>query len=215
MEIVANANVPPIVLATAEAVNPNTFDSVDMLVAPSEIYIAKFVSPNTLNDDVYQVVHCVDQDRILYGVFLKPNGEIGSKADAKQLVPDQMREEVRIVARFIHDCPARSTKEQQIDAVQEDLNRLLDADSTTGVECIEGLVTQHTSEAQTYGNEEPEPVSKRLLLGLHEVYGDPDEEVAALISNALTDLRLLCDEHGLEFHTIDQSAFQHYLAERS
>jgi hypothetical protein len=41
--------------------------------------------------------------------------------------------------------------------------------------------------------------------------GAPDWR--ATVSDALTDLRHLCDTHGLDFGDCDRSAYEHYLAE--
>jgi len=216
MDLVENNHIPAHILTAAEAINPDTYDSVEKVVGEQEMYMAKFISPTALNDDIYQVVHCAEHKRSLYGIFLKPNGDLALRSEAKNFVPELMREEVQIVAKLTFDCPARLSKEQQIDAVQSDLNRLLDADSTTGVECISALVTQHRSEAEIYHPRDstPDNQAHRILEGLIGVYEDEEPEPLGLLTNALCDLRHLCDNHGLAFNEADKSAHQLYLAEK-
>lgn len=53
-------------------------------------------------------------------------------------------------------------------------------------------------------------VAKRALIAGYE----ETEETAQTISDALTDLHHLCDALGLDFATLDQSAYRSYIEER-
>ncbi len=215
MQILENAEIPEAIIEIASAMDQDNYHSVSKL-ADHAVFIAKFLSLREFRGDNYQVIHCADSDGLLYGVFIKPDGTLATSIEAQTYVPCSMREEVRIVASFTYDCPARLNKEHQIEAVQEDINRLLDADSTIGVECVSALVKQHTSEAQIYHPRDgtPDNQAHRILEGLTSVYEDADAQVLALVSYALTDLRHLCDKHDLAFHEIDQDAYKMYSAEK-
>ena len=65
-----------------------------------------------------------------------------------------MQEEITVTAQLVYSCSADDSLTAQGENIHTDLLRLLDADSTTGVECC-GVTVQHLSpEALTYGNAE-------------------------------------------------------------
>ncbi len=127
-----------------------------------------------------------------------------------------MREEITITAQMVYDCPAKDSRQDQGQAIHNDLLRLLDADSTTGVACC-GVTIQHLSpEALTYGNAEArqlaERQSDRIISALAELYGV--DSVPDLLTYALCDLRHLADQSTLSFDRHDKNAFQYYRAEK-
>ncbi|MCT4557240.1 MAG: hypothetical protein N4A61_04180, partial [Pelagimonas sp.] len=127
-----------------------------------------------------------------------------------------MREEITITAQMIYDCPAEASLQEQGRAIHDDLVRLLDADSTTGVACS-GVSIQHLSpEALTYGNAQArqlaERQSDRIIEALSSLY---DTDAASdLLIYALCDLRHLADQSNLLFDRHDKNAFQYYRAEK-
>jgi len=128
-----------------------------------------------------------------------------------------MKEEVIATAQLAYQCPADAALSAQQDMIHDDLCRLLDADSTTGVACVTVTVAHVAPEAETYGNVEPSNVpsiqSDKMgeTLSLH--YEDLESEGEQLRA-ALCDLRHFADAHGLDFAKWDKSAHQIYRAER-
>ncbi len=56
--------------------------------------------------------------------------------------------------------------------------------------------------------------AKRLRNALKSIYGD-DEPADSLVTDALTDLRHLCDAEGLSLSNLDRIAQGHYVEEKS
>jgi hypothetical protein len=56
--------------------------------------------------------------------------------------------------------------------------------------------------------------TKRLRNALRDLYGD-DESPETLITDALADMRHLCDADGVSFSEVDRIAQDHYLTEKN
>ena len=129
-----------------------------------------------------------------------------------------MREEVTATIQAVFSCPADAALTEQGSMIHADLCRLLDADSTTGVECVTVTVAHLAPEAETYGNTEArqtaERQSDRMGDALFELYDECEGDAQSLLQNALSDLRHFADQHGLAFGMADKSAFQTYRAEK-
>lgn len=128
-----------------------------------------------------------------------------------------MQEEITVTAQLVYSCSADDSLTAQGESIHDDLLRLLDADSTTGVECC-GVTIQHLSpEALTYGNAEARQgairQSDRIKVALQDLYIDT-EEARELLIYALCDLRHFADQHGLAFGRHDKDAHQYYREER-
>lgn len=127
-----------------------------------------------------------------------------------------MREEITVTAQLIYDCPLDAALTEQSDMIEDDLKRLLDADSTTGVACCGVTIAHVAPEAETYGNTEArqlaERQSDRIKDALAAVYTDT-EDARSLLIYALCDLRHFADQHGLAFGRHDKSAHQLYRTE--
>ncbi|MGH1370342.1 MAG: hypothetical protein ACRBCL_17180 [Maritimibacter sp.] len=128
-----------------------------------------------------------------------------------------MQEEITVTAQLVYSCSADDSLTAQGESIHDDLLRLLDADSTTGVECC-GVTIQHLSpEALTYGNAEARQgairQSDRIKAALQDLYIDT-EEARELLTYALCDLRHFADQHGLAFGRHDKDAHQYYREER-
>ncbi|UUV08715.1 hypothetical protein [Ruegeria sp. YS9] len=129
-----------------------------------------------------------------------------------------MQEEITVTVQLVYSCSADNSLTSQGHSIHDDLLRLLDADSTTGVECC-GFTIQHLSpEALTYGNAEARQgavrQSDRIKTALENLYIDT-EEPRELLTYALCDLRHFADQHGLAFGRHDKDAHQYYRAERN
>jgi hypothetical protein len=55
--------------------------------------------------------------------------------------------------------------------------------------------------------------TRRLRNALREIYGDESPET--LITDALADMRHLCDADGVSFSEVDRIAQDHYLTEKN
>ena len=128
-----------------------------------------------------------------------------------------MQEEITATVQLIYICPADKSLTAQSDMIHDDVVRLLDADSNSGV-VLSGLTIQHVqSEAMTYGNTEPRNAcdrqADRAQALLEDAYRDA-ATVGEALSYALCDLRHLADAHNLAFGLWDKSGHRYYLAER-
>ncbi|WP_108816699.1 hypothetical protein [Loktanella sp. Alg231-35] len=127
-----------------------------------------------------------------------------------------MQGEITATVQLIYSCPAESSLSAQSDLIQDDVARLMDADSTTDV-ALQGLTIQHVqSEAMTYGNVEPRSDTDwqcdRMKDLLQAAY--PDAEcIGDALSFVLCDLRHLADQENLAFGLWDKSAYRIYAAE--
>ncbi len=128
-----------------------------------------------------------------------------------------MQEEVTATVQLIYSCPADRSLSAQSDLIDEDVARLLSADSGNAVQ-LQGLTVQHVqSEAMTYENTEPRSDThwqceqmKELLARAYpdaECYGDA-------LMFVLCDLRHLADQEDLAFGLWDKSAYRTYVAEK-
>lgn len=60
----------------------------------------------------------------------------------------------------------------------------------------------------------PDIQADRILNAIASEYEDDADDVLSLITNALCDLRHLCDKHQLEFAKLDRLAYQTYRVEK-
>lgn len=87
-------------------------------------------------------------------VFVEGNAQLYIAKGVSNL--DENRENVAVTAQFFYDCPASVSRDEQSELVHNDLIRLLDADSTTGVACCGATVqsisgdTQFTQKSRTH-----------------------------------------------------------------
>jgi len=129
-----------------------------------------------------------------------------------------MQEEVTATIQAVFRRPADAALTEQGSMIHADLCRLLDADSTTGVECITVTIAHLAPEAETYGNTEARHTAERQSDGmgdaLSNLYDECEGDAQSLLQNALSDLRHFADQHGLAFGLADKSAFQIYRAEK-
>lgn len=71
-------------------------------------------------------------------LFVEQNAQLYIAKGILEL--ESVRENVAVTAQFFYDCPADVSFDEQSDLIHNDLVRLLDADSTTGVACCGATV---------------------------------------------------------------------------
>ncbi|MEP2780965.1 MAG: hypothetical protein ABJO67_11560, partial [Pseudoruegeria sp.] len=147
--------------------------------------------------------------------------ETSYKIDGETVVftVENMREEVKAIVEFNFDCCADSDPDEQLDAIQADLCRLLDADSTTGAACTHHNIISISSEAETYGFPDkqnvPDIQATAIMEAIAETYAHDTQDPQSLIANALGDIRHLCDKLNLSYSKLDRAAYQTYLEEKA
>lgn len=151
MVILENVQIPEGIKAKALSIDEQGFDFIAQIENSRVLYVALYTRPDRLEKDQYGIIIDGERDLFLYGVVFNEDGAIVTRQEKVVAEADfNMREYIQISAVFQYECPARLNKQAQIDAVREDLNRLLDADSETGVECHGFSISKHKSEAEVY-----------------------------------------------------------------
>jgi len=205
MNILENVEIPEHIQTKAQSLDAKALDSLRQVESNRPLYAAFYLRPDHLETGTYGIVECKERDCFLYGVVFNEDGAIVTRQEKAIAEADyNMREQVQIVATFDYDCPARLNKQAQIDAVTNDFNRLLDADSTTDVECISVSVVKHKSEAELYSNiraievtlpsEIPEIVTENAQALNPETFVDiePLQGKDAFVARYLNDQNLRC-----------------------
>ena len=139
--------------------------------------------------------------------------EIVKTAEAEQ------REEITITAQMIYDCRSKDSLSDQSALIHNDLMTLLDGEIGDGARCCAVTIKYVASEAETYGNDEARSLAERQAARLKAALGamaypDDEDDVAALLQNALCDLRHFADQNGLAFAQADHTAHGIYLQEK-
>lgn len=228
MVILENVKVPESIKAKALSIDETGFDSIGQLEGKAILYAAFYTRPDQLENILYSIVEDAARDLFLYCVvFTEDGATLTRQQRAAADAEFNMREHIKVTAVLQYECPARFNKQEQIDAVADDLKRLLDADSETDVECNGFSISEHKSEAEIYSaissievtlpEEQPHARnrSNELLAGLRVVYEDEIDEPRVLVKDALCDLRHICDVHGLSFSDLDKHAYVLYAEERA
>ncbi|MFV1630775.1 hypothetical protein [Phaeobacter sp. JH20_18] len=198
----------------AEAISAERLMTVTA-IATGAGYIARFTSD--------QGLRCFGQSLIQHGdksvgILILPDGTIPQEREARAILHPQLaeREEVIATVQLAYQCSAADDLHDQGQMIHADLTRLLDADSTTGVECVAVTVQHLAPEAETYGNVEPSNVTsiqaENIGDTLAEHYGEIQDKGAQLRA-ALCDLRHFADAHGLDYARWDKSAVMYHSAE--
>lgn len=132
---------------------------------------------------------------------------------------EDMPEEITVTAQLVYVCSAEASLTHQSDLIYGDLHRLLKFEPRSKVECMAVSVKYAASEAETYGNDEARSLAERQAARLKAALGamaypDDEDDPAALLQNALCDLRHFADQNGLAFGEVDQTAHGIYLREK-
>lgn len=130
------------------------------------------------------------------------------------------QEEITVTVQLVYSCPMEAALTEQRDMIHSDLSRVLDYDSQSGVECSGFTIKYTASEAETYGNDEARSLAERQAARLKAALGamaypDDEDDAAALLQNALCDLRHFADQNGLAFAATDHTAHGIYLQEKA
>ncbi len=132
---------------------------------------------------------------------------------------DDQREEITVTAQIIYDCRSRDSLADQTALIHNDLVTLLDGDIGDGAMCCAVTIKYVASEAETYGNDEARSLAERQAARLKAALGamaypDDENDPAALLQNALCDLRHFADQNRLAFGEVDHTAHGIYLREK-
>lgn len=131
-----------------------------------------------------------------------------------------MQEEVAVSVKLAFSCLAELSLSEQKAWIENDIVRLMDADSTTGVFCTGYKITNIDPEVHIYSgrkqeNNVPKVQADRMNATLSDHYDlDPDQSLA-LLEYALADLRHFADERGLDFGAAHAASYTSYLLDRS
>lgn len=200
--------------ATAEKISKDRLIEVTPL-GQGGGYVARFQTDQGLRCYGQTLINHGDQS---FGILILEDGTIPREREARTILHPHLaeREEVIATVQLAFDCPRSAKLSDQAHMINNDLLRLLDEDSTTGVSCVTISIAHLSPEAETYGNVEPSNVATIQADGMAETlaarYPDVDA-VGEQLRAALCDLRHFADANGLDFSRWDKSAVQHYQAE--
>lgn len=128
------------------------------------------------------------------------------------------REEIVVIAQFWYECPADMPASRQSDAIHRDLVRLIGAPTDAPARCTAATITGFAGDKahkRDRADKTPRIQADRIGEALAYCYADDSQVTAHLVTNALADLRHLCDASGLDFAALDRNGYQTYIAERA
>jgi hypothetical protein len=127
---------------------------------------------------------------------------------------NEMLEQVTVIARLFYQAKAIDCMADQRAEIENDLQRLLDPDSTINAECckVEILNTQSEFEAHSQiGRKSIQAL--QLIKHLQDIYPE-QSDITRQIVMLLADVRHVCDEQQLSFSEQDRKAHSTYIAEK-
>jgi hypothetical protein len=156
MVILENVQIPEQIKVKAMSLDETALNRIAQIENSQTLFAGFYTRPDQLDEGSYRLVADNDEDCFWYCVVFNEDGEVVTQDQIEMEKAEfNMREHIQITAVFNYECPARLDAKAQIEAVSEDLNRLLDADSNTNVECHRAKIIAHKSEAEIYSDVAP------------------------------------------------------------